>query len=90
MATPILHQRGAILDLFRIGDRVRRRGLLAEVFGDDVGVVIAVRRGRFNGVDEFEVDFGSRRTRLHINQLTVVGTVDTDLPLQSSGSKKQR
>ena len=77
------------MDLFKIGDRVRRRGLLAEVFGDDVGVVIAVRRGRSNDADEFEVDFGSRRTRLHENQLTFVGKVSTDLPALSPGPKNQ-
>ena len=60
-------------DLFKIGDRVRRRGLLAEVFGDDVGVVIAVRHGRSNGA-EFEVAFGSNRRRFHERQIALAVT----------------
>ena len=42
----------------RIGDHVRRRGLLAEMFGDDEGTVIDVRRGLDTAA--FEVRFGTR------------------------------
>jgi hypothetical protein len=42
----------------KIGDHVRRRGLLAELFGDEEGTVVNVQHGE--GTDAFEVKFGSR------------------------------
>ena len=42
----------------KIGDHVRRRGLLAEMFGDEEGTVVNVRHGK--EMDEIEVKFGTR------------------------------
>jgi len=42
----------------KIGDHVRRRGLLAELFGDEEGTVIDVKH--CGDTDAFEVQFGSR------------------------------
>jgi hypothetical protein len=42
----------------KIGDHVRRRGLLAEMFGDEEGTVVNVIHGV--EMDEFEVKFGTR------------------------------
>ncbi len=41
-----------------IGDRVRRRGILAAMFGDEAGTVVAVSQGPETRM--FEVRFGSR------------------------------
>jgi hypothetical protein len=64
----------------KVGDRVRRRGMLGELFGDDPGAVTSVRHE--SGHDCFEVDFGSRRTLLYENQITSVsdGRNDLDRP----------
>ena len=42
----------------KIGDHVRRRGLLAEMFGDEEGTVVDVRQGP--EMNAFEVKFGTR------------------------------
>ena len=42
----------------KIGDHVRRRGLLAEMFGDEEGTVVDVRHGE--GTEAYEVKFGTR------------------------------
>jgi hypothetical protein len=42
----------------KIGDHVRRRGLLAELFGDEEGTVVDVRYGE--GTEVVEVKFGTR------------------------------
>lgn len=42
----------------RIGDQVRRRGILAEMFGDEDGIVVNVRHEP--KADKYEVKFGSR------------------------------
>ena len=42
----------------KIGDHVRRRGLLAEMFGDEEGTVVDVKHGP--DTDAFEVKFGTR------------------------------
>jgi hypothetical protein len=42
----------------KVGDHVRRRGLLAEMFGDEEGTVVDVRHGPEK--DKFQVKFGTR------------------------------
>ena len=54
----------------KVGDRVRRGGMLGQLFGDDPGAVTAIRND--SGNDQFEVDFGSRRTVLYENQIRSV------------------
>jgi hypothetical protein len=51
----------------KIGDHVRRRGLLAEMFGDEEGTVINVRHGENN--DAVEVKFGARHVVYSAQQL---------------------
>ncbi len=51
----------------KIGDHVRRRGLLAEMFGDEEGTVVEVRHG--DSTDAFEVQFGSRHVVYSSEQL---------------------
>ena len=43
----------------KIGDHVRRRGLLAEMFGDEEGTVIDIKHSE--NADAFEVKFGARQ-----------------------------
>ena len=45
----------------KIGDHVRRRGILAEMFGDEEGTVVDVKHDPGSeDSDEFEVMFGTR------------------------------
>ena len=51
----------------KIGDHVRRRGLLAEMFGDEEGTVVNVKHGENS--DTVEVKFGSRHVVYSNQQL---------------------
>jgi len=51
----------------KIGDHVRRRGLLAELFGDEEGTVVDVRYGE--GTEAFEVKFGTRHVVYSAQQI---------------------
>ncbi len=51
----------------KIGDHVRRRGLLAEMFGDEEGTVVDVRHS--GNMDSFEVQFGSRHVTYTAQQI---------------------
>lgn len=53
----------------KIGDQVRRRGLLAEMFGDEAGTVVDVRHG--DSMEEFEVKFGTRNVVYSSEQITL-------------------
>jgi hypothetical protein len=54
----------------KVGDSVRRQGMMARLFGDEHGTVKAVVDD--NGRARFEVDFGYRRTLLYETQIACV------------------